>query len=206
MDELAKNSFIDGLIPKIRSEVRVTHNETLSRTFDTAIKAYKRMELDQRRYGRTDDDKYSRDATFDRRAAAPRYTPPEERKARNSPRFREEPRFESNRREYEPRREPAYRRDDRHSQESYRDTQRRTDDRTHIRREEPRRREQAYPADNNRPRTPPQYAITASSRVTISTNAANGNLQTRRRRETGSPSLELRTTTGKGRSRNRSAS
>lgn len=154
VDELAKNSFIDGLIPRIRSEVRVTHNETLSRTFDTAIRAYKQMELDQRRYGRTDD-KYSRDATFDRRAAAPRYTPPEERQARNPPRFREEPRFEGNRREYEPRREPAYRRDDRHSQESYRNTQRRTDDRTNIRREEPRRREQAYPADNNRSRTPP---------------------------------------------------
>lgn len=154
VDELTKSSFIDGLIPKIRSEVRVPHDETLSRTFDAAIRAFKQMELDQRRYGRTDD-RYSRDTTFDRRAPVPRFTPPGDRQVRNPPRFREEPRYENNRREYESRREPVYRRDDRRPQEPYRDAQRRTDDQVNGRRDEPRRRDQAYSVDNNRPRTPP---------------------------------------------------
>ncbi|XP_076302029.1 uncharacterized protein LOC143220224 [Lasioglossum baleicum] len=52
IDVLTKNSFIRGLIPKLRPEVRQVKHRSLRAVFDEAVIHYKDIELDKQRYER----------------------------------------------------------------------------------------------------------------------------------------------------------
>lgn len=95
IDDLTVNSFINGLIPRLRSDLRDCYDRPLPRVFDEAISLYKQYELDKSRYGSTNEPRRNpytenRDRNSDRREYrsdhAARYNPPIQRGA-----WRDEP-------------------------------------------------------------------------------------------------------------------
>ncbi|XP_076549272.1 uncharacterized protein LOC143308216 [Osmia lignaria lignaria] len=56
VDDLTVDSFINGLNPTLRAEIRPFRNAPLIHVFDEAIRAYKQSELDRVRYGKSTTD------------------------------------------------------------------------------------------------------------------------------------------------------
>lgn len=125
INALTVNSFIDGLTPLLRPDLRPYRDYPLSRTFDEAIRAFKQAELDRKRYDRTETRHVrfneNRDGFPERRPVSPPrrpVTPPPatwraqspyrygDQTPRNPPRTREEYRYRPDPREQD-RRDPA---------------------------------------------------------------------------------------------------
>ncbi|XP_046145540.1 uncharacterized protein LOC114881995 isoform X1 [Osmia bicornis bicornis] len=143
IDDLTVDSFINGLNPTLRTEVRPFRNAPLLHVFDEAIRAYKQSELDQTRYGKTTADtrrvKFANTyETRDARSPSPyrsyspqntwRRSPTRDYRRYESPepvRYNAEPRYNSYRDEnrYAPRRD-SYREGNRYRETEYCETER----------------------------------------------------------------------------------
>lgn len=53
INNLTANSFINGVIPQVRAELRNMRKQPLNAIYDAAIQSYKQLELDEVRYGKS---------------------------------------------------------------------------------------------------------------------------------------------------------